>query len=86
MEEQFSLPVHYRGKEHIINFIFRRLGYTYKIAADIQGQTLVFEPDEEGSFRATQADPFGDQGPTPPSPIDREFIQAITQALTVALK
>ena len=88
MEEQFSLPVTYRGQEHQIDFTFRRLGYTYKISAEIQGQTVLFEPDEEGSFRATQADPFGDLqvGESPKRELDRAFIQRITEVLTIALK
>lgn len=80
MEESFTLPVLHKGKEILVDFTFRRLGYTYKISTYIGDQELLFEPDEEGSFRATLADPHGQDS------VDRAYIQAMIGKLTEALK
>ena len=83
MEENFTLPIPYRGRQFTVDFTFRRLGYTYKISTVIQDKEILFEPDEEGSFRATLAFPTqGHQG----APIDRYFIEAIITALTQTFK
>lgn len=84
MEEVFTLPVTYKGKETALEFTFRRLGYTYKILTRIGEDEVLFEPDEEGSFRATLANPL--QHPAGLGSIDRGFVQAISQKLTEVLK
>jgi len=83
MEESFTLPVLHKGEETLVDFTFRRLGYTYKISAYIGGQEIFFEPDEEGSFRATLVDPNGRQEQ---EKIDRAYIQAMIQKLTEEFK
>lgn len=102
MEERFTLPISYKGKEQSVDFTFRKLGYTYKISAWIDGQEVLFEPDEEGSFRATLTGVFGDS-PADPRPdagsfpdrqerqykqdhMDRAFIRAVIEKLTDTFK
>lgn len=58
MEETFSLAIPYRGRIINQDFVFRKLGYTYKIFTTIASQAVVFEPDEEGSFRGALYEPF----------------------------
>jgi len=58
MEQEFTLPIPYKGRILEQDFVFRKLGYTYKIFTHIDGQVLVFEPDEEGSFRGALYAPF----------------------------
>lgn len=86
MEETFTLPVSYKGKEYDLAFTFRRLGYTYKISTQLNGQELLFEPDEEGSFRATLANPNAGNPVEGSQPIDKSFVAAIIEVLTVAFK
>ena len=52
MTETFILPVDYLGTEHEFKARFERYGYTHRIAVLIDENTFVFEPDEEGSYRA----------------------------------
>lgn len=58
MEESFTLSIPYRGSLISQDFVFRKLGYTYKIFTQIAAQVVVFEPDEEGSFRGALYEPF----------------------------
>ena len=58
MNEPFVIPVTYEGTEHEFKARFERWGYTHRIAVLIDETTFVFEPDEEGSYRAlTDANP-----------------------------
>ncbi|GAA4326986.1 hypothetical protein GCM10023149_30130 [Mucilaginibacter gynuensis] len=51
MNEPFILTVSYQGSEHEFKARFERWGYTHRIAVLIDEETLIFEPDEEGSYR-----------------------------------
>lgn len=81
MEEAFYLPVHYKGQDLELPCVFRKLGYTYKIAVQVSGKEFLFEPDEEGSFRAALANIQDDR-----SGIDLALLRIIIQQLTVYLK
>lgn len=52
MNDEFYIPVSFGGKDY--NFPARLLtyGYTIKLEVDIDGNTIVFEPDEERNWRA----------------------------------
>jgi hypothetical protein len=52
MQEQFELPVILNSEE--LHFPARLLnyGYSYKLEVDIEGSTVLFEPDEERNWRA----------------------------------
>jgi len=52
MNEPFNLPVIYQGTEHEFKARFERWGYTHRIAVLIDETTFIFEPDEEGGYRA----------------------------------
>ncbi len=52
MTETFVLPVNYLGTEQEFKARFERYGYTHRMAVLIDEDTFVFEPDEEGSYRA----------------------------------
>lgn len=81
MEEVFTLPIMYKGQETLVEFSFRKLGYTYKISAMIGDKEVHFEPDEEGSFRATLAEPFAGR-----EAMDQGYISAVSEKLTNVLK
>lgn len=53
----FNLPVVYQGIEHEFKARFERYGYTHRIAVLIDETTVIFEPDEEGSYRALSGTP-----------------------------
>jgi hypothetical protein len=52
MDEGFELPVSFNKKE--LSFPARLLsyGYSYKLEVDIDGDKILFEPDEERNWRA----------------------------------
>lgn len=78
MEELFDLRVTYRGTEHTFNAGLLVTGYTYKFHVLVEGQTIVFEPDEEGSYRAIVAPAAG----TPyEREVDQELIALIIRKL-----
>jgi hypothetical protein len=52
MTETFILPVNHLGTEHEFKARFERYGYTHRISVLIDENTFVFEPDEEGCYRA----------------------------------
>lgn len=51
MADTFTLTVPYKGKEMEFEGELRILGYTYKIAMQVQGAEVLLEPDEEGKLR-----------------------------------
>lgn len=82
MDDTFELPVTFRGKELLFPAQLLQLGYTYKIQVDIEGQIVLFEPDEERNFRA-MIDP-SQEGKG--KPIDRELLQAIVDVIEDLVK
>ena|ERR1035437_6651024 len=52
MSETFDIPVVYKGQEHLLKAELLAYGYSYKIQVDVNGQIVLFEPDEERNFRA----------------------------------
>lgn len=81
MEEEFFLPIQYKGQALELPCVFRKLGYTYKIAVRVSDKELLFEPDEEGSFRAALANIQDDR-----SSIDLNLLSIIIKQLTAFLK
>ena len=52
MDQQFELPVEYKGKHLTLNASLLVTGYTHKFTVDVNGQMIIFEPDEERNYRA----------------------------------
>lgn len=52
MEDEFDLPVEYKGKKHIFKASLIVHGFTHRFQIEINGQTILFEPDEERNYRA----------------------------------
>lgn len=52
MNESLVLPLKHHGRE--IEFEVRafRYGYTHRVEVMIEGLPVIFEPDEEGNYRA----------------------------------
>ena len=77
MAEAFTLVVNYKGKEYQLESELRVFGYTHKIAINLEGAEILFEPDEERNYRAVI--PEGSK-----IEIDIGLIQAIAKELEVA--
>ncbi len=52
MAEPFTLTIFYKGVEQSYEAELRLMGYTHKIAVNIEGTEILFEPDEERNYRA----------------------------------
>jgi hypothetical protein len=79
MAEPFTLVVSYKGKEYHFDSELRVYGYIHKIAINIEGEEMLFEPDEERNYRAVSPDYEGSK-----AKIDIGLIQAITKELDAA--
>ena len=79
MAESFTLVVSYEGKEYHFDGELRIYGYIHKIAINIEGEEMLFEPDEERNYRAVIPDYEGSK-----AKIDIGLIQAITKELEAA--
>ena len=81
MAESFTLTVHYKGEERSFDAELRMLGYTHKIAVNINGAELLFEPDEERNYRAVLSEKDINK-----KDIDPELCQLIAAELEANLK
>ena len=52
MYEPFQLPVTYKGKDLLLPAQLIRFGYTHKFKISVNEINVMFEPDEEGVYRA----------------------------------
>jgi len=80
MDESFFIPVHYKGREYQLEATLQRRGYLPAFHVSIEGTMVIFERDEEGSFRALI--PSEEKGKVP----DNGLLQAITEAIEEILK
>jgi hypothetical protein len=81
MAEEFQLTVHYKNEDRDFNAELRPMGYSYKIAVFIDGNPILFEPDEERNYRAVFP-----EGIVPDKPPPLDLVQAIAIALEEAFK
>ncbi|MDE3182376.1 MAG: hypothetical protein KGM16_03060 [Bacteroidota bacterium] len=73
MEDTVEIPVTYKGKELILNASVLVTGYTHKFTVEVNGQAVIFEPDEERNYRAVIAN----EG----TPVDRVLLGVIAERL-----
>lgn len=52
MENNFEIPVTYKGEELLFKASIKAFGYTPRIEVEIDGSQIIFEQDEEGKYRA----------------------------------
>lgn len=52
MNDSFKIPVLFNHKELSFPANLLTPGYTHKIMVDVNGLNIIFEPDEEGNYRA----------------------------------
>jgi len=80
MEDLFFIPVIYRGVEMQFEASLVRRGYTYGLHVNIRDTVVVFERDEEGSWRALI--PPEEKGKAP----ETELLQALVDAIEEIIK
>lgn len=52
MNEPFDLPVTVNNRDLLFPARLLQLGYTHKFQVNVYGTEVLFEPDEEGRYRA----------------------------------
>ncbi len=73
MNESFELPVQFGEKTILLHAELKTWGYSYRILVTLEGQVVIFEPDEERNYRALISD-----GEKPP---DLKMIGAIVESI-----
>lgn len=81
MDEDFQLPVTYKGKEELYTARLLQFGYTYKIEVDVHDTHIHFEKDDSGDWRAL----LSQQDMEASKHIDRHLIEQILLAIEQAL-
>jgi hypothetical protein len=76
MYDPFELPIMYKGQEILLPAQLFQHGYIHHFQVEVNGELLLFERDDEGSFRAL-IDPEKAQS----SKIDRGLFEAIIKTL-----
>lgn len=79
--EKFDLEIEHEAEAFTFPAELRPSGYTYKIAVEIFGSEVLFEPDEERNFRAVI-----DRKEYPSINLDAHLLQKIAKFLEEAFK
>ena len=77
----FDLPVRYKGEQLELPARLLLQGYVHKFEVEVNGQTLLFEPDEERDYRVVV-----DAEEAERSKIDAELLRAIAEAIEAVVK
>lgn len=82
MEEFFDLPVEYRSEQLMLKTSLLVTGYTHKFNVEVDGQNIIYEPDEERNYRAVL--PYDDI--LEHKNIDVELLKGISYAIEKLVK
>ena len=82
MTDSFDLPVMYKGEELLLPAQLLQLGYTHTFKVDVNGTEVLFEPDEERSYRAVMDPALPDSG----KKIETGLLQATAAAIEAIVK
>jgi hypothetical protein len=77
-DDIFLLPVPYKGEELELESKLLTMGYVHRFEVNISGIPVLFEPDEEGSYRALVSP---EQVEAKGSPLKYELLQAVAGRL-----
>jgi len=75
--EEFELPVTYKGEEIMFPASLHVIGYTHRFIVDINGQNVIFEPDEERNYRAAVSYEEANNNIT----VDRDLLEAVMDSI-----
>lgn len=76
MNEPFDLPVTVNGKALLFPACLLQLGYTHKFQVTVYGTEVLFEPDEEGRYRAV----------IEPEDVTRDIAVELLQAIALVIE
>jgi len=82
MNEPFILELTFQNKAYELETGFQRYGYTHRIAVIIDNVTVLFEPEEEGSYRALVSPEQIEQSQT----LSTGLLQAVANKLETLAK
>jgi hypothetical protein len=74
---EFELPVTWRNEELLYKARLLKMGYGFKMEVEIDGKPILFEPDEEGSWRAVNDPSVADKEKLP----DASLLQAMSESI-----
>lgn len=83
MNELFDIPVFYNGQDLSFKAGLLRYGYTHRIIVTVSDSDVVFEPDEEGNYRALNDQP---ESSRTRKDLDFGLLQAIAEAIEAIVK
>ena len=75
--DELLLPLIYQGEEIELPVRMYAYGYTFRVEVMIGETPVIFEPDEEGSYRALVSPELIEKNKM----LNRELLQAIAEAL-----
>ena len=81
-DNQFELQVEYNGQKLMLKASLLVTGYTHKFNVDVNGQSIIFEPDEERNYRAVIPYDELDNNKN----INKELLKAIAISIEEILK
>ncbi|MEJ7823445.1 MAG: hypothetical protein WKF85_14065 [Chitinophagaceae bacterium] len=82
MDEPFDIPVTYKGEELLFKGELLAYTYSYKIQVEVDGNLVLFEPDDERNLRAMINPENFNEG----KKIDVELLKCIGKSLEEILK
>jgi hypothetical protein len=82
MDEPFDIPVSFNGKELAFTARLLQLGYTHKFQVAVADYEVLFEPDEERTYRAVVDPSLLQSG----KKIDVALLEAIAEAIETIVK
>jgi hypothetical protein len=77
MNDPFELPVIFNGKEMMFQSQLQQYGYVHKLKINVNGNEVMFEPDEERQYRAIVSPEAGEKI----KQTDIELLKLIAEAL-----
>ena len=81
-DDQFELPVFYKGNYRMFKASLLVTGYTHKFSVEVDEQIIVFEPDEQREYRAViPYDEIANQ-----KNVDVELLKSIAAAIVQLVK
>jgi hypothetical protein len=81
MADIYDIPVHYKGEELMVPAQLLVVGYTHRFRVEVNGQEVLFEPDEERNYRAIL-----DPDHTDTVEVDLDLLKAIAAGIEAAVK
>ena len=82
MDDTLEIPVIYKGQELCFPARFLLTGYTRKIQVEVDGQLIMFEPDEEINYRAVLDSAQLEKG----TKLDIPLLQSIAAVINSVIK